>query len=243
MQWHPQDAWLLASGSFDQTVRMVDCRTASTLGHVEVSAEMECMKWDPFRPEHLYCSLEDGGVVCIDARCLGASVSGGGVTSLPAGSRAIVFEFPAHEETTTSLSFSASVPGLCATSSVDQTVRIWDMHNVSADGVPTLVSYKTQNVGKLFALDFCRDEPFMMVSGGDGGMAAVWDCDEQQAIKDYFEDRNVVPVRSEYAAATATLDANEMTGGDDSMVEALEEVPAAAEVAVTKKKKSKKNKK
>ncbi|CAE7801512.1 unnamed protein product, partial [Symbiodinium microadriaticum] len=239
--WHPQDAWLLASGSFDQTVRMVDCRTASSLGHVSIPSDMESMAWDPFRPEHLFCALEDGSVACIDARCLGAQLSSGGVTARPAGDRALVGHFKAHEETATSISFSASVPGLCATSSVDQTVRIWDMHRVGSDGAATLVSYKTQNVGKLFALDFCRDEPFMMVSGGDAGIVSVWDCDEQKAIKEYFEGRDVMPVPSEYVFQ------NEAVAASDGM----EEVPPADTLAnssgtdglVKKKKKNKKNKK
>lgn len=211
MLWHPQDAWLLATGSFDQSVHLLDCRSAASVGHVSVPAEMESLAWDPFRPEHLYCSLEDGSVVCIDARCLGAQLSSGGVTMVPAHQRAVVQHFKAHEETATSIAFSASVPGLCATSSIDETVRIWDMHSLGPDGSPTLVSYKTQKVGKLFALDFSRDEPFMMVSGGDAGIVSVWDCDEQTAIKEYFETRGVVPVTSEYAfssedGATATSD-------------------------------------
>lgn len=246
VQWHPRNAWLLASGSFDKTVCMIDCRSASALGKVSVPAEMECMTWDPFRPEHLYCTLEDGMVVCIDVRCLGAGVSGG-VTPMPVGNRPIVCSFPAHEETATAISFSAAVPGLCATSSVDATVRIWDMHSMSADGVPTLVSYKTQNVGKLFALDFSKDEPFMMCSGGDSGIVSIWDCDEQKLIKDHFEARGTVPIQSAYAFQNSDVAVSSSTtyasGGDDGMEEAGDTVIPTSNDVATKKKKSKKNKK
>jgi WD40 repeat protein len=225
---------------------MIDCRSGSALGHVSVPEELECMTWDPFRPEHLYCTLEDGGVVCIDVRCLGAGVSAG-VTPMPQGNRAIVCAFPAHDETATAISFSAAVPGLCATSSVDATVRVWDMHSMSAEGVPTLVSYKTQNVGKLFALDFSKDEPFMMCSGGDAGIVSVWDCDEQKSIKDHFEARGTVPVQSAYAfqnseTAEATS-ATSASGGDDDVMEEVPQtiVATSADVGI-KKKKNKKNK-
>jgi hypothetical protein len=45
------------------------------------------------------------------------------------------------------------------------------------------------NVGELFACQFYRDEPFMLGAGGDAGMLAIWDSDEQQVIKNYFAER------------------------------------------------------
>ena len=51
--------------------------------------------WDPFCPEHLYSSLENGDVVVIDVR----------MTDKP------LVSFSAHDETVSQISFSSSVPG------------------------------------------------------------------------------------------------------------------------------------
>lgn len=41
-----------------------------------------------------------------------------------------------------------------------------------------MVAYKTMNAGKLFALQFYYDEPFLLATGGDKGLVAVWESDE-----------------------------------------------------------------
>ena len=38
------------------------------------------------------------------------------------------------------------------------------------------------NVGKLFALQFYPSDPFMMATGGDKGIVAVWESDEQEIL-------------------------------------------------------------
>ena len=62
------------------------------------------MTWNPFKSDELFCSLEDGLVVCIDRR----------KADVP------LFSFQAHEKTTSSLSFSSFIPGMLATASVDK---------------------------------------------------------------------------------------------------------------------------
>ena len=101
------------------------------------------------------------------------------------------------------------MPGLMASSSVDKTVKLWDVSNLqkidptpfssgSADmgaalqGVePHVVMYKTMNVGKLFALQYYTDDPFVLATAGDKGSVAVWECDEAETVKNYFQDRAV----------------------------------------------------
>lgn len=72
---------------------------------------MESLAWNPFDTNLLYCALEDGLVACIDRRR----------PSEP------VLTFNAHEAAVTALSFSAGVPGMLTTASVDKTVRVWDV--------------------------------------------------------------------------------------------------------------------
>jgi WD40 repeat protein len=167
------------------------------------------MAWDPFSAFHLYGSLDDGQVVCVDLR----------MPSAP------LFTFQAHDKTTSSISFSSGVPGMFATSSIDKTVKIWDLSGVqdyattalaaasstqpqteaqtgkaskksggknrAAAFEPKLAAYKTMNVGKLFALQYYSDDPFLLATAGDKGMVAVWESDESEAIRAHFEGRAV----------------------------------------------------
>eukprot|EP01041_Mallomonas_annulata_P006606 gene6606-13372_t len=173
VSWHPFEAWLLASGSFDKTVAMVDCRSSSVSSRFTMTADTEALRWDPLLPFHLYCALEDGQVTCMDVR----------------HTKSPLFSFQAHNKTVSSLSFSPSVPGLLATASIDKTVRMWDVRTLDEDGGPKLVMYKSMNVGKLFALDFFPSDGYMLACGGDGGMVAIWESDEAETIRNYFDNR------------------------------------------------------
>ena len=145
------------------------------------------MVWDPFCPFHLYCSLESGEIVCIDIR-------------IPLNP---LCAFQAHDKTTSGISFSSGVSGLFASASIDKTVKLWDVSNiqktipglgknkistgVAVEGLePHLVMYKTMNVGKLFALQYYSDDPFVLATAGDKGSVAVWECDEAETVKNHF---------------------------------------------------------
>ena len=43
---------------------------------------------------------------------------------------------------------------------------------------PHMVAYKTMSAGKLFALEYYNDDPFLLATGGDKGVVAVWESDE-----------------------------------------------------------------
>jgi WD40 repeat protein len=174
------------------------------------------MSWDPFEPYHLYCALEDGSVVTWDMRS--------------AGSKGPLFAFQAHDQTTSSISFCPTIPGMFATSSVDKSIKVWDARNTAATGVPHLVAYKTMNVGKLFAMQFSHDVPYLMVSGGDDGCVAIWESDEMAHIKNYFASR----------------ENSGSTGGLSSVIESMSlgnsEATSAVSEGAEKEKKAKKNK-
>jgi periodic tryptophan protein 1 len=187
--WHPTEGWLLASGSFDKTVTLMDCRAGSVSAKYSIGADIESLAWDPHCSYHLYCATEDGMVTCFDSRF----------------AQMAAFKFQAHGSTVSSLSFCPSVPGLLATASIDKTVRVWDvhpLHKVAHSTVPSTMSlesyamqhpsevaYKSMAVGKLFSLQFHGEDAFVLATGGDKGMVAVWESDENEIIKKHFGSR------------------------------------------------------
>ena len=153
------------------------------------------MVWDPTCPFHLYCALENGEVNCFDLR----------LPKIPFCS------FQAHDKTTSSLSFSHGVNGMLATASIDKTVKLWDtsviqktatqaatnaiknnstMIQNNPELTPYLIMYKTMNVGKLFSLQYYMDDPYVLATAGDKGSVAVWECDEAETVRNYFQNRD-----------------------------------------------------
>jgi hypothetical protein len=97
-------------------------------------------------------------------------------------------------------SASASVPsdGAKHSKKRDAKSSIVPTPNVASGLTPQIVAYKTMNVGKLFALKFYPDDPFLLAVGGQKGVVAVWESDEQEVIRARFEGRTV-PIPSDYA--------------------------------------------
>lgn len=213
VQWHPQGL-VLATAAFDKTVCLCDCRVAASIASYGILADIESLKWDPHNDNHLYacqgkfdfhhcnfiylylCCLynvhtEDGTITCIDMR----------------QSDEALFSFQAHDSTVSGISFSAKVPGMLSTCSVDKTVRVWDVNTATkkgkkskkskkddegvakVTGEPKMVAYKSMNVGKLFTIEYSADEMYTMATAGDKGMVAVWESDELGAIEAYFKER------------------------------------------------------
>ena len=53
-----------------------------------------------------------------------------------------------------------------------------------------MVAYKSMNVGKLLALQYYHDDPFLLATGGDKGMVAVWESDEMEQLRKRFTHRH-----------------------------------------------------
>ena len=205
VSWHPTEAWLLATGAYDKTIGLIDCRTAATTIACTVNADIESMVWDPFSNYHLYGSLENGEVFCLDVRKCSNNAH-----LNASNSSNMLFSFQAHQKTVSNIHFSHKVKGMMATSSLDKTVKVWDVSALqqqaelsSAQAIaPKCVAYKTMNVGKLFALRYNYDDPFMLATGGDKGMVAVWESDELEVIRNHFAN-NIIEKPSPYANLAA----------------------------------------
>jgi WD40 repeat protein len=173
--------------------------------------------WDPFQSYHLYASLENGEVLCLDIR---------NIDQMKNHSKSLspYLSFQAHDTTVCSMSFSSTVKGMLATASLDSTVKIWDvstLHDVDSHQLlssassstetgkkskkssslpsssssgsssslsPKCIAYKSMNVGKLFSLRFHNDNPFLLATAGDSGKVAIWESDEMEIIKNHFQN-------------------------------------------------------
>ena len=70
-----------------------------------------------------------------------------------------------------------------------------------------MVAYKSMAVGKLFTMDYCPDDPFLLAAGGDKGMLAIWESDEQAVIAEHFASRVIhkeVPIPEPTTVTTST---------------------------------------
>lgn len=221
--FHPSEPYYLASGSYDREVHLLDCRSSSQIAAYKLPDEIECMVWDPFQSYHLYTSTESGSVTIIDVRNTSSNLH----------------TFQAHDTTVTSLSFSPGIPGMLATASTDQTIKVWDMVNPLA---PVTVAYKTMNVGKLFCMSYYSDDAYMLAAAGDKGVVAIWESDEQALIHDHFNSRikeipsvyDNVGDSSDTPAAAVTASSNAVMT-DEELIEMV-----SSDIAVDKIKKDKK---
>jgi periodic tryptophan protein 1 len=70
VQWHPTDGSILATGSFDKSVAIVDarCKDGGNFRKARLPADCESIAWDPCQTHNLSVACEDGTVICWDVR-------------------------------------------------------------------------------------------------------------------------------------------------------------------------------
>ncbi|EKU22158.1 hypothetical protein NGA_0225500 [Nannochloropsis gaditana CCMP526] len=172
LAWNQFHRQVLASGSADSTIKLWDVTTgecSATLAHHTDKADPECVGWCPHAPSTLLCTTEDGSLVAWDVRA-------------PSGP---LWKAKVHTKTCSSFSFSALAPGLMATCGMDKTVKLWDY---SGDpGVPPRqLGEKAMSVGKLFSISFYPSSPFLLATGGDKGLLALWNLHECEGVMRRF---------------------------------------------------------
>jgi hypothetical protein len=107
------------------------------------------------------------------------------------------------------------------------------------------------NAGKLLSIQYYPDDPFLLATGGDKGMVAIWESDEMSQIRDRFADR-VVARQSEYAfdvpaegsgGGGGKMGAEDHEVGDGGSAMRDLDITAGEEEIVVQKKKNKEKKK
>eukprot|EP00850_Spirogloea_muscicola_P003057 SM000012S25319 [mRNA] locus=s12:333757:337733:+ [translate_table: standard] len=172
--WNPTEPTGLLSGSFDKTTALVDMRLPDQAAlRWSMSADVECLAWDPQTVQNFVVSTEDGLVCCYDVRRGSEPGTGSGRSDVQA-----LYRLHAHDKATCSLSFNSVTPHMLATASTDKTVKIWDTTN----DAPSCLTSINPKVGAIFSLSFCRDSPNLLAIGGSKGKLHVWNTWTSTAV-------------------------------------------------------------
>eukprot|EP00245_Coleochaete_scutata_P003973 TRINITY_DN16082_c0_g1_i1.p1 TRINITY_DN16082_c0_g1~~TRINITY_DN16082_c0_g1_i1.p1 ORF type:complete len:236 (+),score=37.62 TRINITY_DN16082_c0_g1_i1:56-709(+) len=175
--WNPREPTVLLSGSFDRTAALTDTRVPS---HKPItwalSADVECLAWDPHVPHEFVVSTEDGLVRCHDVR------KGTGCADPAASIASALYSLSAHDKATCSVSFNPLAPHLLATSSTDKMVKLWNTQGHK----PSALASVNLKLGAVFSVAFCRDSPFLLAAGGSKGSLQVWDIRTDAAVSQQF---------------------------------------------------------
>ncbi|KAK8716329.1 hypothetical protein V6N13_043644 [Hibiscus sabdariffa] len=172
--WNHHVPQVLLSGSFDRSVVMKDGRVPTHSGFKwSVSAEVECLAWDPHTEYSFVVSLEDGTIRGYDIRA---------AKSDPSSESKPSFTLHAHDKAACTISYNPAAPNLLATGSMDKTVKLWDLSN----NQPSCVASKNPKAGAVFSISFSHDNPFLLAIGGSKGKLGVWDTLTETAVSGKF---------------------------------------------------------
>ena len=163
LAWHPVDASVLLTASFDRKVCALDVRAPDSVRSWALSADVESIAWNPHDAHYFAASSEDGIVKYFDAR----------VDKKP------VFTLQAHDGACSSIDFNPGVAGVLATGGMDKKAKLWSVEG----NKPSMIASREMGLGALFDLRFSRECPALLAAGGSLGKLGVWNTLETQAMQ------------------------------------------------------------
>lgn len=203
----------LLSGSYDKTLCVFDSRASASAVRARITADVEAIRWNPWREHNFIVSMEDGIVQAFDARML--TTDGQGVQT--------VFTLSAHDGACTSLDVSPHVPGCMITGGTDKLVKLWNMdaESYSTNDTSTawrpssisLVASRNLDAGKIFSTQFSPDDPLTIVAAGSKGTLRVWDALANMGARKTFGDR-LRDMPASLATTAVRIDGDEPARGD-----------------------------
>ncbi|ORY42359.1 WD40 repeat-like protein [Rhizoclosmatium globosum] len=164
LAWNPTEGQVLLSGGYDKQAHIFDTRTPTSVLSFKLTADVECLKWDPLHPERFVVSTEDGVVKCFDGR----------QPTSP------IFTIHAHDGAVSGLDISSLVDGLIVTGSSDKATKIWNTKDTTA--IKCLAS-KDLQVGKVYSASFSPDDDLIVGVAGSNGNLVVWNLDGNASVR------------------------------------------------------------
>lgn len=207
----------LLSGSYDKTLCVFDSRAPNDGVRAGVGADVEAVKWNPWREHNFMASFEDGLVQSFDARVLPNKI-------VPGKPTPTLFTLSAHDGACTSLDISPHIPGCIATAGSDKVVKLWSVEEdsqVDADakleakkkrGI-SMVTSRDLDAGKVFSASFSPDDPLTLAVAGSKGVLRLWDSLSNVGVRKTFGDRLRAMPKS-IGTAQISIDGDEPARGD-----------------------------
>lgn len=205
----------LLSGSYDKTICIFDSRSPSDVVRASVSADLESVRWNPWREHNFFVSMEDGLVQSFDARMLTKEKSA-----------SAIFTLSAHDGACTSLDISPHIPGCIVTGGTDKLVKLWNVEGDSSFEVNaanqdinwrpsslSMVASRNLDAGKIFSVQFSPDDPLTLVAAGSRGVLRVWDALANVGARKTFGDR-LRAMPADLSKTAVRIDGNEPARGD-----------------------------
>lgn len=206
----------LLSGSYDKTLCVFDSRSPNDGVRARAGADVEAVKWNPWREHNFLASFEDGLVQSFDARVLPNKLSTGKATPT-------LFTLSAHDGACTSLDVSPHIPGCLATAGSDKVVKLWSVEEdgaVDADANKeakksksiSMVTSRDLDAGKIFSASFSPDEALTLAVAGSKGTLRIWDALSNLGVRKTFGDRLRAMPKAQ--ASRLNIDGDEPARGD-----------------------------
>lgn len=183
-QFEPE--YLLA-GSSDNTVKLFDCRQSNDdnaqFKKWLIEGEVEKVKWNPNEKYHFAVGTNGGKVYYFDSRATDP-----------------LWMVEAHEKEVTDLAFNTKMKNALTSTSVDNYLKLWNMNETSC----TLAHTQHCKVGKIYCLDSCPENNWIVGVGGD-------------KRKRNFVVNNLLDSNEVRQAFGIEASSNVAAGGDDEM--------------------------
>lgn len=206
LDWHPKEATVLLTGSYDRTVVAADMRAPDAKARWGVDADVENVRWDIHDPNFFYVTTDAGMVYRYDVRNIPAT---------PKESKP-VWTLQAHDTSVSSFDINPAIPGFLVTGSTDKQVKLWNVENDR----PSMVVSRKMDVGKVFSTTFAPDNEvgFRLAVAGSKGTVQIWDTSTNGAVRRAFVSR-MPALEGEVKERTIGLQADDDESDDDAAAE------------------------
>ena len=159
--WSLHYPTIAITAAYDRKLCVLDCQSGNVLAQIDLSSDVEQVRWSPHQPGWFAASEESGRVTigCFEANCIH-----------------VIANIDAHDKAVSALDWSPHIRGLFLTGSIDKQLKLWTITNMQKENVAieNLAVRGGFDVGKIFTASFCPDSPFLVVVAGSRGTVAVW---------------------------------------------------------------------
>ncbi|XP_067628635.1 periodic tryptophan protein 1 homolog [Eurosta solidaginis] len=151
LEFHPEEAQSILTGSADGKVRLFDCRNADTVDSDcvkwKIPGEVEKVLWNPCDTNHFVIGTNDGSLHYADSR----------------EPKKLLWTIKGHEEEISGICFNKELSNLLTSTSTDGMLKVWDFNG---GAIKEVYSHDFQ-MGRLQCMKQCPEDPFTLALGGE----------------------------------------------------------------------------